>query len=104
MAQVIDLAQYWQGKNGGSTRTFTCVNLGSKYARFRRRPDCDRDCEGPHIACGKRLQKILNGAEPADTAVEQIHKTRLDTNMKTARTQGLKIPDSIRLRAEELIE
>jgi len=24
--------------------------------------------------------------------------------MKTARTQGLKIPDSIRLRAEELIE
>jgi len=49
-------------------------------------------------------KKILNGAEPADTAVEQIHKTRLDTNMKTARTQGLKIPDSIRLRAEELIE
>ena len=50
------------------------------------------------------VQKILNGAKPADTAVEQIHKTRLDINMKTARTQGLKIPDSIRLRAEELIE
>jgi len=35
MAQVIDLAQYWQGKIGGSTRTFACVNLGSKYALFR---------------------------------------------------------------------
>ena len=35
------------------------------------------------------VQKILNGAKPADTAVEQIHKTRLDINLKTARAQGL---------------
>jgi putative ABC transport system substrate-binding protein len=50
------------------------------------------------------VQKILNGAKPADIPVEQIHKTRLDINMKTARAQGVKIPDSIRLRADEVIE
>jgi ABC-type uncharacterized transport system substrate-binding protein len=50
------------------------------------------------------VRKILNGAKPADNPVEQIHKTRLDTNMKTARAQGVKIPDSIRLRAGEAIE
>jgi len=50
------------------------------------------------------VQKILGGAKPADLAVEQIHKTRLDLNMKTARAQGLRIPDSIRLRADEVIE
>jgi putative tryptophan/tyrosine transport system substrate-binding protein len=50
------------------------------------------------------VQKILNGAKPADTPVEQIHKTRLDVNMKTARAQGMKVPDSIRLRADEVIE
>jgi len=50
------------------------------------------------------VQKILNGAKPADIPVEQIHKTRLDINMKTARAQGVNIPDSIRLRAEEVIE
>jgi putative ABC transport system substrate-binding protein len=50
------------------------------------------------------VRKILNGVKPADIAVEQIHKTRLDLNMKTARAQGVKIPESIRLRADEVIE
>jgi putative tryptophan/tyrosine transport system substrate-binding protein len=49
-------------------------------------------------------QKILGGGKPADIPVEQIHKTRLDINMQTARALGLKIPDAIRLRADELIE
>ena len=50
------------------------------------------------------VRKILNRAKPADIPVEQIHKTRLDINMQTARAQGVKIPGSVRLRAEEVIE
>jgi len=38
------------------------------------------------------MQKILRGAKPANTAVEQIRRTRLEINMKAARTQDLKIP------------
>jgi putative tryptophan/tyrosine transport system substrate-binding protein len=49
------------------------------------------------------VHKILNGARPADIAVEQIHKTRLDINMKAAQGLGLKIPEPIRMRAEEVI-
>lgn len=50
------------------------------------------------------VQKILNGGKPADIPVEQIHKTRLDVNMKTARALGLKIPETIRMRADDVIE
>ena len=60
------------------------------------------DCSWPVSSQYQRAN--VRQAKPADTAVEQIHKTRLDINMKTARAQGLKISDSIRLRAEELIE
>ena len=49
------------------------------------------------------VHKILNGAKPADIPVEQIRKTRFDINMKTAQALGLKIPDSLRLRADEVI-
>jgi ABC-type uncharacterized transport system substrate-binding protein len=36
--------------------------------------------------------------------VEQISTTRVAINLKTARTLGIKVPDSIRLRADETIE
>jgi putative ABC transport system substrate-binding protein len=50
------------------------------------------------------VDKVLRGARPADIPVQQPTEFDLVVNMRTARRLGIQVPQSLLLRANEVIE
>jgi putative tryptophan/tyrosine transport system substrate-binding protein len=52
----------------------------------------------------KYVQRVLLGANPGDLPVEQVDRLYFVINLKTAKALGLTIPQSLLLRADEVIQ
>lgn len=65
---------------------------------------CASDQDENHRIVGRYAGRILKGAKPADIPVQQATKTILIINLKTTKTLGITVPNSLLARADQVIE
>jgi putative tryptophan/tyrosine transport system substrate-binding protein len=74
-----------------SVRQGGLMSYGPDYADIFRR-------------AGQYAGRVLKGGKPAEMAMEEPRQFRLVLNMKTARELGITLPQSVLLRADEVIQ
>ena len=80
------------------------ISVARRYAKAGLLMSYGADIADLHRRAAIYVDKILNGADPADLPVEQPRRYRLIVNLKTATALGITMPPSILLRANEVIE
>lgn len=55
------------------------------------------------LRAARYVDRLLKGAKPADLPVEIMESIKLVVNIKTAKVLGIKIPESIMIRTDEVI-
>jgi putative ABC transport system substrate-binding protein len=58
----------------------------------------------PFTLVGGYAGRILSGAKPADLPVQQVTKTEMALNLKTAKALGITVPITLLGRADEVVE
>lgn len=64
----------------------------------------DNDLREDYRRAAAFVDRILKGAKPADLPVEQPDRFQLVVNLRAAKALGIRIPQSVRARADEVIE
>ena len=62
------------------------------------------DISSLYRASARYVDKILKGANPADLPVERASKFELVINLKGARAVGISVPQSLVLRADQVLQ
>jgi putative ABC transport system substrate-binding protein len=96
-ARIIDLALKDRLPSVFAAPPFGLTKAGALLTYGASSPDMLR-------RAGSYVDKILKGDKPADLPVQQPTKFELGVNLRTARSLDISIPQSILVRADELVE